>query len=207
MLTFVWLPSCDRHFDSPNFVQPFIAVLMNPMSPQVFNAKTAELLSQHQVEINQSFPKEGWVLRTSSHDNSPASSAIVRLTPVLTSDRTKWRRNLWHTFHFSPNNISVLFWLIIAYQVNVRSSILMFRRAWSTASVVSSMSTGDFSFSPQIFYSTAERYCSNGWIWHFQVVPPCASLEKNVNENSSHLSQYPPLIDVPLSPENRITVK
>uniref|UniRef100_A0A3Q4BUL5 glycerol kinase n=1 Tax=Mola mola TaxID=94237 RepID=A0A3Q4BUL5_MOLML len=27
----------------------------------VFNAKTAELLSQHQVEINQSFPKEGWV--------------------------------------------------------------------------------------------------------------------------------------------------
>uniref|UniRef100_A0A8C4HTN2 Probable glycerol kinase n=1 Tax=Dicentrarchus labrax TaxID=13489 RepID=A0A8C4HTN2_DICLA len=28
---------------------------------QVFNAKTAELLSHHQVEINQSFPKEGWV--------------------------------------------------------------------------------------------------------------------------------------------------
>ncbi|XP_068185257.1 glycerol kinase 3-like isoform X2 [Antennarius striatus] len=27
----------------------------------VFNARTAELLSQHQVEINQSFPKEGWV--------------------------------------------------------------------------------------------------------------------------------------------------
>uniref|UniRef100_A0AAR2IPJ1 glycerol kinase n=1 Tax=Pygocentrus nattereri TaxID=42514 RepID=A0AAR2IPJ1_PYGNA len=27
----------------------------------VFNAKTAELISQHQVEINQSFPKEGWV--------------------------------------------------------------------------------------------------------------------------------------------------
>ncbi|XP_036838122.1 glycerol kinase isoform X6 [Oncorhynchus mykiss] len=27
----------------------------------VFNAKTAELLSHHQVEINQSFPKEGWV--------------------------------------------------------------------------------------------------------------------------------------------------
>uniref|UniRef100_A0A3B1JWL4 Carbohydrate kinase FGGY N-terminal domain-containing protein n=1 Tax=Astyanax mexicanus TaxID=7994 RepID=A0A3B1JWL4_ASTMX len=28
---------------------------------QVFNAKTAELISQHQVEITQSFPKEGWV--------------------------------------------------------------------------------------------------------------------------------------------------
>nr|XP_017210931.1 glycerol kinase isoform X3 [Danio rerio] len=27
----------------------------------VFNAKTAELLSHHQVEIKQSFPKEGWV--------------------------------------------------------------------------------------------------------------------------------------------------
>ncbi|XP_061091136.1 glycerol kinase-like isoform X2 [Conger conger] len=27
----------------------------------VFNAKTAELLSHYQVEINQSFPKEGWV--------------------------------------------------------------------------------------------------------------------------------------------------
>ncbi|XP_026792047.2 glycerol kinase isoform X1 [Pangasianodon hypophthalmus] len=27
----------------------------------VFNAKTAELVSQHQVEITQSFPKEGWV--------------------------------------------------------------------------------------------------------------------------------------------------
>ncbi|KAI1885443.1 hypothetical protein AGOR_G00220260 [Albula goreensis] len=27
----------------------------------VFNAKTAELVSHHQVEINQSFPKEGWV--------------------------------------------------------------------------------------------------------------------------------------------------
>ncbi|KAF3695175.1 Glycerol kinase [Channa argus] len=27
----------------------------------VFNAKTAELISHHQVEINQSFPKEGWV--------------------------------------------------------------------------------------------------------------------------------------------------
>ncbi|KAK0142429.1 Glycerol kinase [Merluccius polli] len=27
----------------------------------VFNSKTAELLSHHQVEINQSFPKEGWV--------------------------------------------------------------------------------------------------------------------------------------------------
>uniref|UniRef100_A0A3Q2P8M8 glycerol kinase n=1 Tax=Fundulus heteroclitus TaxID=8078 RepID=A0A3Q2P8M8_FUNHE len=28
---------------------------------QVFNSKTAELLSHHQVEIKQSFPKEGWV--------------------------------------------------------------------------------------------------------------------------------------------------
>uniref|UniRef100_A0A8C0FI99 glycerol kinase n=1 Tax=Bubo bubo TaxID=30461 RepID=A0A8C0FI99_BUBBB len=28
---------------------------------QVFNAKTAELLSHHQVEIQQRFPKEGWV--------------------------------------------------------------------------------------------------------------------------------------------------
>ncbi|XP_071774384.1 glycerol kinase-like isoform X1 [Centroberyx gerrardi] len=27
----------------------------------VFNARTAELISHHQVEINQSFPKEGWV--------------------------------------------------------------------------------------------------------------------------------------------------
>ena len=27
----------------------------------VFNAKTAELLSHHQVEIQQKFPKEGWV--------------------------------------------------------------------------------------------------------------------------------------------------
>ncbi|XP_061923764.1 glycerol kinase-like isoform X1 [Entelurus aequoreus] len=27
----------------------------------VFNAKTAQLISQHQVEIEQSFPKEGWV--------------------------------------------------------------------------------------------------------------------------------------------------
>uniref|UniRef100_A0AAQ6AJC5 Probable glycerol kinase n=1 Tax=Amphiprion ocellaris TaxID=80972 RepID=A0AAQ6AJC5_AMPOC len=28
---------------------------------KVFNAKTAELICHHQVEINQSFPKEGWV--------------------------------------------------------------------------------------------------------------------------------------------------
>uniref|UniRef100_H2SKL7 glycerol kinase n=1 Tax=Takifugu rubripes TaxID=31033 RepID=H2SKL7_TAKRU len=28
---------------------------------QVFNTKTAEIVCQHQVEINQSFPKEGWV--------------------------------------------------------------------------------------------------------------------------------------------------
>lgn len=27
---------------------------------QVFNAKTAELLSHHQVEIQQKFPKEGY---------------------------------------------------------------------------------------------------------------------------------------------------
>ncbi|XP_030284496.1 glycerol kinase-like isoform X1 [Sparus aurata] len=27
----------------------------------VFNAKTAELMSHHQVEVNQSYPKEGWV--------------------------------------------------------------------------------------------------------------------------------------------------
>ena len=27
----------------------------------VFNSKTAELLSHHQVEIKQEFPKEGWV--------------------------------------------------------------------------------------------------------------------------------------------------
>lgn len=33
-------------------------------SPQVFNAKTAELMSHHQVEVNQSYPKEGWVPRT-----------------------------------------------------------------------------------------------------------------------------------------------
>uniref|UniRef100_A0AAQ4QQV4 glycerol kinase n=1 Tax=Gasterosteus aculeatus aculeatus TaxID=481459 RepID=A0AAQ4QQV4_GASAC len=30
-------------------------------NPLVFNAKTAELVSHHQVEIQQSFPKEGWV--------------------------------------------------------------------------------------------------------------------------------------------------
>uniref|UniRef100_A0A671WWV5 glycerol kinase n=1 Tax=Sparus aurata TaxID=8175 RepID=A0A671WWV5_SPAAU len=29
--------------------------------PLVFNAKTAELMSHHQVEVNQSYPKEGWV--------------------------------------------------------------------------------------------------------------------------------------------------
>uniref|UniRef100_A0AAZ3PD47 Probable glycerol kinase n=1 Tax=Oncorhynchus tshawytscha TaxID=74940 RepID=A0AAZ3PD47_ONCTS len=40
-------------------VQMFTPVLSS--HPQVFNAKTAELLSHHQVEINQSFPKEGWV--------------------------------------------------------------------------------------------------------------------------------------------------
>uniref|UniRef100_A0A663MDY6 glycerol kinase n=1 Tax=Athene cunicularia TaxID=194338 RepID=A0A663MDY6_ATHCN len=34
---------------------PFVIYL------QVFNAKTAELLSHHQVEIQQKFPKEGWV--------------------------------------------------------------------------------------------------------------------------------------------------
>ncbi|KAI3366125.1 hypothetical protein L3Q82_009946 [Scortum barcoo] len=31
------------------------------LSLKVFNSKTAELLSHHQVEIKQSFPKEGWV--------------------------------------------------------------------------------------------------------------------------------------------------
>uniref|UniRef100_A0AAX7TDW8 glycerol kinase n=1 Tax=Astatotilapia calliptera TaxID=8154 RepID=A0AAX7TDW8_ASTCA len=36
-------------------------LLMSCVSLQVFNAKTAELISHHQVEINQSFPKEGWV--------------------------------------------------------------------------------------------------------------------------------------------------
>lgn len=40
---------------------PYSCSLMNFISPQVFNAKTAEVLSHHQVEINQSFPKEGWV--------------------------------------------------------------------------------------------------------------------------------------------------
>lgn len=34
-------------------------LLMSCVSLQVFNAKTAELISHHQVEINQSFPKEG----------------------------------------------------------------------------------------------------------------------------------------------------
>uniref|UniRef100_A0A8D0A5I7 glycerol kinase n=1 Tax=Sander lucioperca TaxID=283035 RepID=A0A8D0A5I7_SANLU len=35
--------------------------LTGPVIRSVFNAKTAELMSHHQVEVNQSFPKEGWV--------------------------------------------------------------------------------------------------------------------------------------------------
>ncbi|MEQ2249267.1 hypothetical protein ILYODFUR_027578 [Ilyodon furcidens] len=35
--------------------------LIRCFSLQVFNTKTAELISHHQVEIKQCFPKEGWV--------------------------------------------------------------------------------------------------------------------------------------------------
>lgn len=36
--------------------------LLNLLPPlKVFNSKTAELLSHHQVEIKQSFPREGYV--------------------------------------------------------------------------------------------------------------------------------------------------
>ncbi|KAG2457157.1 GLPK kinase, partial [Polypterus senegalus] len=42
---------------------PFIiiCIILHLFSFKVFNAKTAELLSHHQVEIKQKFPKEGWV--------------------------------------------------------------------------------------------------------------------------------------------------
>uniref|UniRef100_A0A8C7YA92 Carbohydrate kinase FGGY N-terminal domain-containing protein n=1 Tax=Oryzias sinensis TaxID=183150 RepID=A0A8C7YA92_9TELE len=39
----------------PHRLSPFFSF------QKVFNSKTAELLSHHQVEIKQSFPKEGWV--------------------------------------------------------------------------------------------------------------------------------------------------
>uniref|UniRef100_A0A7N6AFP7 glycerol kinase n=1 Tax=Anabas testudineus TaxID=64144 RepID=A0A7N6AFP7_ANATE len=45
-------------------MEPLIAAIDQGTSSTrflVFNAKTAELISHHQVEINQSFPKEGWV--------------------------------------------------------------------------------------------------------------------------------------------------
>uniref|UniRef100_A0A8C9QX45 Probable glycerol kinase n=1 Tax=Scleropages formosus TaxID=113540 RepID=A0A8C9QX45_SCLFO len=40
---------------------PSVLSIVSFSTLQVFNAKTAELLSHHQVEIKQSFPKEGWV--------------------------------------------------------------------------------------------------------------------------------------------------
>uniref|UniRef100_A0A5F9DEX2 glycerol kinase n=1 Tax=Oryctolagus cuniculus TaxID=9986 RepID=A0A5F9DEX2_RABIT len=43
----------------PFFVEHFTTRLHNLY--KVFNSKTAELLSHHQVEIKQEFPKEGWV--------------------------------------------------------------------------------------------------------------------------------------------------
>uniref|UniRef100_A0A8C6KTD6 Probable glycerol kinase n=1 Tax=Nothobranchius furzeri TaxID=105023 RepID=A0A8C6KTD6_NOTFU len=48
------------------FIVPFIEYVDDhKLGPEwlflVFNSKTAELLSHHQVEIKQSFPKEGWV--------------------------------------------------------------------------------------------------------------------------------------------------
>ncbi|TKS67530.1 Glycerol kinase [Collichthys lucidus] len=45
-------------------MEPLVAAIDQGTSSTrflVFNAKTAEVLSHHQVEINQSFPKEGWV--------------------------------------------------------------------------------------------------------------------------------------------------
>ncbi|XP_041858123.1 glycerol kinase-like isoform X2 [Melanotaenia boesemani] len=45
-------------------MEPLVAAIDQGTSSTrflVFNAKTAELMSHHQVEISQSFPKEGWV--------------------------------------------------------------------------------------------------------------------------------------------------
>uniref|UniRef100_A0A1A8UMQ5 glycerol kinase n=1 Tax=Nothobranchius furzeri TaxID=105023 RepID=A0A1A8UMQ5_NOTFU len=45
-------------------MEPLVAAIDQGTSSTrflVFNARTAELISHHQVEINQSFPKEGWV--------------------------------------------------------------------------------------------------------------------------------------------------
>ncbi|XP_072252612.1 glycerol kinase-like isoform X2 [Leuresthes tenuis] len=45
-------------------MEPLVAAIDQGTSSTrflVFNAKTAELISHHQVEINQRFPKEGWV--------------------------------------------------------------------------------------------------------------------------------------------------
>uniref|UniRef100_A0A3P8RRI1 glycerol kinase n=1 Tax=Amphiprion percula TaxID=161767 RepID=A0A3P8RRI1_AMPPE len=45
-------------------MEPLVAAIDQGTSSTrflVFNAKTAELICHHQVEINQSFPKEGWV--------------------------------------------------------------------------------------------------------------------------------------------------
>uniref|UniRef100_A0A3B3TS69 glycerol kinase n=1 Tax=Poecilia latipinna TaxID=48699 RepID=A0A3B3TS69_9TELE len=40
---------------------PLVTLVDPPPPLRVFNSKTAELLSHHQVEIKQLFPKEGWV--------------------------------------------------------------------------------------------------------------------------------------------------
>uniref|UniRef100_A0A8C1XRA4 glycerol kinase n=1 Tax=Cyprinus carpio TaxID=7962 RepID=A0A8C1XRA4_CYPCA len=51
-------PPKTAHSNTP----PHVYVTMwKYLRNAVFNAKTAELLSHHQVEIKQSFPKEGWV--------------------------------------------------------------------------------------------------------------------------------------------------
>ncbi|XP_049341347.1 glycerol kinase isoform X2 [Astyanax mexicanus] len=49
---------------TPTLTDPLVGAIDQGTSSTrflVFNAKTAELISQHQVEITQSFPKEGWV--------------------------------------------------------------------------------------------------------------------------------------------------
>ena len=52
--------SCRITFEHLCCLPAFFTLLLQYIF-QVFNSKTAELLSHHQVEIKQEFPKEGWV--------------------------------------------------------------------------------------------------------------------------------------------------
>lgn len=58
----------------------------------MFNSKTAELLSHHQVEIKQSFPKEGWVKYPSCILSGSRSSVLNRQTWLVVGVPGGWRK-------------------------------------------------------------------------------------------------------------------